>query len=390
MFAQLRSLTHYRRALVNERPRTIQRLEKEPQDAGVKLEQRCVDGTVQVGRGHARGLVAGIKDPNVLAELAKGRLRPKVPQLREALAGNFDRRHAVIVADCLGHIDGIEVSTTYIFAEVALLLESHRWAIELLVTIPGVKLRTGRSHRRRDRPLDVPGQAVRVRSRRIAGESCMAGQPVQRQQGRQVLLLSGPSPFHGRHPQPPTTPESFWFIFNTSTPTATPSPPSHRSPCPHPQRRKSPSRYRQLRQLRQPPTSVHQVRQPQPHPLRANLGPQATSCVTPCPASEVPGVVQAQPDQQGGGFKGITATTQQVSHSWLTRQGRLRVRRISPKREREIRRLAAQGNGLRDIARFVRCSRHAVANSLVRAQVREAKPKPRAWDPSPARVTGRA
>ncbi len=63
------------------------------------------------------------------------------------------------------------------------------------------------------------------------------------------------------------------------------------------------------------------------------------------------------------------------------------MRRISPKREREIRRLAAQGNGLRDIARFVRCSRHAVANSLVRAQVREAKPKPRAWDPSPARLS---
>jgi hypothetical protein len=87
-------------------------------------------------------LVAGVRDPALLAELAKGRLRPKIPLLREALAGNFDQRHGVIVAECLAHLDGIDQSVGRISAEIAQLLEPHRWAIELLVSIPGVQLRT--------------------------------------------------------------------------------------------------------------------------------------------------------------------------------------------------------------------------------------------------------
>jgi transposase len=139
---QLRSLTRYRRALVNERTRTVQRLEKALQDAGVKLTSVASTVLSKSGRAIVEALVAGVRDPAVLAELAKGRLRPKVPQLRDALAGNFDQRHAAIVAECLAHIDGIDASVVHISAEVALVLEPHRWAIELLVSIPGVELRT--------------------------------------------------------------------------------------------------------------------------------------------------------------------------------------------------------------------------------------------------------
>ena len=139
---QLRSLTRYRRALVNERTRAVQRVEKALQDAGVKLTSVASTVLTKSGRAMLEALVAGVRDPGALAELAKGRLRPKVPQLREALAGNFDHRHAVIVAECLAHIDGIDASVEHISAEVALLLEPHRWAIELLVSIPGVQLRT--------------------------------------------------------------------------------------------------------------------------------------------------------------------------------------------------------------------------------------------------------
>ena len=139
---QLRSLTRYRRALVNERTRTVQRLEKALQDAGVKLTSVASTVLTKSGRAILEALVAGVRDPAVLAELAKGRLRPKVPQLRDALAGNFDQRHAAIVAECLAHIDGIDASIAHISAEVALVLEPHRWAIELLVGIPGVQLRT--------------------------------------------------------------------------------------------------------------------------------------------------------------------------------------------------------------------------------------------------------
>jgi len=73
------------------------------------------------GRAIPEALVAGVRDPGVPAEPAKGRLRPKVPQLRGSLAGNFDQRHATIPAECLAHIDGIDASIAHISAEVALL-----------------------------------------------------------------------------------------------------------------------------------------------------------------------------------------------------------------------------------------------------------------------------
>ena len=104
---QLRSLTRYRRALVNERTRAVQHVEKALQDAGVKLTSVASTVLTKSGRAMLEALVAGVRDPGVLAELAKGRLRPKVPQLREALAGNFDHRYAAIVAECLAHIDGL-------------------------------------------------------------------------------------------------------------------------------------------------------------------------------------------------------------------------------------------------------------------------------------------
>lgn len=135
-------MTRYRRALVNERTRTVQRVEKSLQDAGVKLTSVASTVLTKSGRAMLEALVDGVRDPAVLAELAKGRLRPKIPQLREALAGNFDQRHAAIVAECLAHIDGIDASVERISAEVTTLLEPHRWAVELLVTIPGVELRT--------------------------------------------------------------------------------------------------------------------------------------------------------------------------------------------------------------------------------------------------------
>jgi hypothetical protein len=54
------------------------------------------------------GLVAGITDPDVLAELAKGKLRPKIPALKQALVGRFDRQHAVIMSAILAHLDFLD------------------------------------------------------------------------------------------------------------------------------------------------------------------------------------------------------------------------------------------------------------------------------------------
>jgi transposase len=139
---QLRSLTRYRRTLVNERTRAVQRLEKGLQDAGIKLTSVASSVMSKSGRDILDALVAGVRDPEVLAELARGRLRSKIPALREALAGRFDHHHAAIVAEGLAHVDGLEESIARVSVEIERLLEPHRWAIDLLDTIPGVNLRT--------------------------------------------------------------------------------------------------------------------------------------------------------------------------------------------------------------------------------------------------------
>jgi len=139
---QLRSLTRYRRTLVNERTRAVQRLEKVLQDAGIKLTSVASSVLSKSGRDMLEALVAGVRDPEVLAELARGRLRPKIAALREALAGRFDHHHGAIVAEGLAHIDGLEASIARVSVEIDRLLEPHRWAVELLDTIPGVDLRT--------------------------------------------------------------------------------------------------------------------------------------------------------------------------------------------------------------------------------------------------------
>ena len=82
---ELRELTRYRKAQTNERTRAAQRLEKVLQDAGIKLSSVASNILGKSGRAMLEALAAGSTDAAALAELARGRLRPKVPQLQEAL-----------------------------------------------------------------------------------------------------------------------------------------------------------------------------------------------------------------------------------------------------------------------------------------------------------------
>ena len=94
----LRDLTRYRRTLVEERTRAIQRLEKVMQDAGIKLTSVASTLLGKSGRAIIDALLAGVSDPVVLAELAKARLRSKIPALREALTGAFHVEHHGLLA----------------------------------------------------------------------------------------------------------------------------------------------------------------------------------------------------------------------------------------------------------------------------------------------------
>jgi len=141
---RLRDLTRLRKAQIEERTRAIQRLEKVLQDAGIKLTSVASKAYSVSARAILEALLAGVRDPAELAELARGRLRAKIPQLQEALRSRFDlAHHGVLVAGLLGHLDSLELAIDNLDQRIAYETEPIAELVELVCTIPGVGLRTG-------------------------------------------------------------------------------------------------------------------------------------------------------------------------------------------------------------------------------------------------------
>jgi transposase len=90
------------------------------------------------GRAMLAALVAGERDPEVLAELAKGRLRTKLPQLRQALRGRFRDHHALLVRLALAHLEHLEASIAELDVQVDRVLAPFTQARDQLDTITGV------------------------------------------------------------------------------------------------------------------------------------------------------------------------------------------------------------------------------------------------------------
>jgi transposase len=138
----LRNLTRYRKAQIGERQREANRLHKVLEDTGIKLDCVATDILGGCGRAMLDALVAGTTDPIVLAELARGRLRAKIPALREALVGRFDAQHALIVSAMLAHLDFLDEQIQLLSTEIEAQLAPFAPAVELLCTIPGVQRRS--------------------------------------------------------------------------------------------------------------------------------------------------------------------------------------------------------------------------------------------------------
>jgi transposase len=129
--------------LVEERTRTTQRLDKTLQDAGIKLTSVASSLLSKSGRAILEALLAGITDPAALAELARGRLRSKIPALREALAGEFrGAHHGILVAQMLAHVDLLDESIAGLDARIELTVQQFEVVLQRLQTIPGVARKT--------------------------------------------------------------------------------------------------------------------------------------------------------------------------------------------------------------------------------------------------------
>jgi transposase len=135
---ELRDLTRTRTALTRERSREVQRLEKLLEDAGIKLSAVASDITGVSGRAMLAAMIDGERDPAVLADLAKRRLRSKIPALTEALTGRFNDHHVFLARLHLDLIDRHTAAIEEITARIEVVMAPFRGFWDLICTIPGI------------------------------------------------------------------------------------------------------------------------------------------------------------------------------------------------------------------------------------------------------------
>lgn len=138
----LRDLTRYRKVLIQERAREANRLHKILQDAGIKLSSVATDVVGVSGRAMLEALIQGTTDPEVLSELARGRLRAKLPALREALRGRFRGYHTFLLSQLLAHLDYLEEAIEGLSIQIEELVAPFEKEVARRDTIHGVDRQT--------------------------------------------------------------------------------------------------------------------------------------------------------------------------------------------------------------------------------------------------------
>jgi transposase len=139
---QLRTLTRYRKTQIAERQREANRLHKALEDTGIKLDCVASDILGASGRAMLDALVQGTTDPEILADLAKGRLRAKIPALREALEGRFEPHHALVIGAILSHLDFLDEQISRLSEAIEAQLGPFAAGVELASSLTGVARRT--------------------------------------------------------------------------------------------------------------------------------------------------------------------------------------------------------------------------------------------------------
>jgi transposase len=120
----LRDLTRYRSKLIEERSRTVNRVQKLLEGANIKLASVVSDIQGVSAQAMLREIVAGQTDAEAMADLARGRLRTKLPELEKALTGLVQPHHRYLLAMQLGHIDFLDEQIDNISAEIARQVEA--------------------------------------------------------------------------------------------------------------------------------------------------------------------------------------------------------------------------------------------------------------------------
>jgi transposase len=138
---QLRDLTRQRTQLIGERASAANRIQKVLEDANIKLAGVATDVLGASGRDMLEALIAGVSDPEQLADLARKRLRQKIPQLRLALHGRVSEHHRFLLRLHLDHVTQLEELIGRLGARIEEALAPFAAAAQRLQTIPGVSQR---------------------------------------------------------------------------------------------------------------------------------------------------------------------------------------------------------------------------------------------------------
>jgi transposase len=135
---RLRMLTRYRVQLMGDRTREAIRLELMLEDASIKLSAVASSLTTVSARAMLAAMIGGERDPRVLADMAKGKMRAKIPQLTEALTGSFDDHHGRMARAILRRLELVEEALAELDDVIATACRPWAHQLELLQTIPGV------------------------------------------------------------------------------------------------------------------------------------------------------------------------------------------------------------------------------------------------------------
>jgi transposase len=133
-----RDVLRYRRKLVESRTSELSRLGNVLHDGGIKVDSVASSLTTKSARAMIESLIDGERRPAVLAELALGRMRVKIPDLERALEGRFDDHHALMCRLHLDHLDHIDEMIIKLDAQVEAMMEPFRVQRELIQTVPGI------------------------------------------------------------------------------------------------------------------------------------------------------------------------------------------------------------------------------------------------------------
>jgi transposase len=139
---RLRNLTRYRLQLMGDRIREVSRIERLLEDASIKLSAVVSNLAGTSARDMLTALVAGERDPAVMADLAYSKLRRKTPELIESLTGHFDEHHAVLIGGMLARLTQVETALAACDAQILVELAPWQHEYELLQTMPGIGPKT--------------------------------------------------------------------------------------------------------------------------------------------------------------------------------------------------------------------------------------------------------